>query len=173
MTTAPPPAEKRAGRSAFNADALAPLARRRLATDLMSVSFAIAVRSATGCVATEDARRVGMARHVTAARLRYCGLHAMVDDATLVVSELVTSAILHSGGAQITFTLAVSDDVLRLAVRDEMPGGPAVCVADSESERGRGLRLVDCVARQYGGKWGSADDGATVYCDLALTGVPQ
>ncbi|MFD8263296.1 ATP-binding protein [Streptomyces griseoluteus] len=173
MTTAPPPAEKRASRSAFHADALTPLAPRRLATDLMTVTFGIGVRSPTGNVATEDARRVRMARRVARARLKYCGLHALVEDVTLIVSELVTNAILHSGGTQVTFTMTVHDGILHLAVRDEMPGGPAACVADSESERGRGLFLVDFLARQHGGKWGTTDEGATIYCDLALTGAPQ
>ncbi|MFF7977307.1 ATP-binding protein [Streptomyces sp. NPDC007905] len=139
----------------------------------MSVSFAVSVHSAGGSVDEADARRVRMARLVTAARLRYCGLDALIDDAALIVSELVTNAILHSGGTQVTFTMAVRDGVLHLAVHDEMPGGPAACAADSESERGRGLFLVDALAREHGGKWGSTDEGATIFCDLALTGASQ
>ncbi|MEU4038682.1 ATP-binding protein [Streptomyces collinus] len=147
--------------------------RRRLAADLMSVSFAVSVRSARGSVDEADARRVRMVRRVTAARLRYCGLDALVDDATVIVSELVTNAIQHSGGTQVTLTMTVRNGVLHLAVHDEMPGGPAACVVDSESERGRGLFLVDALAREHGGKWGSTDEGATIFCDLALTGAAQ
>ncbi|MFF9158279.1 ATP-binding protein [Streptomyces sp. NPDC014846] len=173
MTTAHHPAQERAGASAFSADSLSSRAPRRLAADLMSVSFAISVRSVAGSAVEEDARRVRMARRVTAARLRYCGLEPLVEDATLIVSELVTNAILHSGGTQVTFTMAVRDDVLHLAVHDAMPGGPAARIADSESERGRGLFLVDCLARQHGGKWGTADEGATTYCELTLMGAQQ
>ncbi|MFE5191618.1 ATP-binding protein [Streptomyces sp. NPDC056628] len=137
------------------------------------MSFGISVLSATGSVAPEDARRVAMARRLTAARLRHCGLDALVEDATLIVSELVTNAILHSGGTQITYTMAVRGDLLHLAVQDEMPGGPVTCVADSDSERGRGLFLVDFLARENGGKWGAADEGATIYCELTLPGGTQ
>ncbi|MFF4442416.1 ATP-binding protein [Streptomyces sp. NPDC001621] len=139
----------------------------------MSVAFAISPLRPGAPIAEDDARRVRMARRVTAARLRYCGLHAMVDDVTLIVSELVTNAIVHSGGAQITFTMTVRDDVLRLAVHDEMAGGPTICEADSDSERGRGLFLVGFLTEEHSGKWGTSDEGATTWCALPLAGAQR
>ncbi|KOV74069.1 hypothetical protein ADL00_02935 [Streptomyces sp. AS58] len=134
----------------------------------MSVSFEVSPggtgRSATEC----DARRVGMARRVAAARLRFCGLEGLVDDATLIVSELVTNAILHSGGHQVTFSMALRDDWLRICVHDEMPGGPSVRTADGDAERGRGLFLVASIAEARGGEWGTDHAGATTWCRLAV-----
>lgn len=171
MTSAPPLRNDSATPSGDRGERQA--TRACLAVDRMVVSFAVSVSSRRGDVTTEDARRVAMVRRVTRARLRYCGLHALVDDATLIVSELVTNAILHSGGSQVTLTMVIRGGVLRLAVHDEMPGVPATCIVDSDSERGRGLFLVDFLARENGGKWGATDEGATIYCELALPGVAQ
>ncbi|MFB7575494.1 ATP-binding protein [Streptomyces sp. NPDC056165] len=137
----------------------------------MSVSFGVLRCGAGGRIADADARRVQMARRVTAARLRYCGLTGLVDDATLIVSELVTNAIVHSGGTQVTFTMAIRDGSLCISVHDEMPGGPTVHNASSEAECGRGLFLVECFANARGGTWGTSDAGATTWCRLALPKV--
>ncbi|GAA3785839.1 ATP-binding protein [Streptomyces chiangmaiensis] len=134
------------------------------------MSFEVSPGSTGRTVAECDARRVGMARRVAAARLRYCGLGDLVDDATLIVSELVTNAILHSGGHQVTLSMAVRDGWLRISVHDQMPGGPTVRTADGDAERGRGLFLVESIADARGGGWGTDDDGATTWCALALEG---
>ncbi|MER6571063.1 ATP-binding protein [Streptomyces sp. NPDC001093] len=144
-----------------------------MAEDLMSVCFCVSPGS-NGCdVAEPDARRVQMARRVTAAWLRYCGLPDLVDDATLIVSELVTNAIVHSSGSQVTLTLAVRDGFLRIAVHDETPGEIAARNAGSDAECGRGLFLVDHLAAAHGGTWGTSDEGATTWCRLALAGARQ
>ncbi|MGW5433895.1 ATP-binding protein [Streptomyces sp. NPDC004059] len=139
----------------------------------MSVCFAITPCHSGGGIAEDDARRVGMARRVAAARLRYCGLHTLVDDVTLIVSELVTNAIVHSGGTQVTFTMTINDGVLDLTVHDEMPGGPTAHDADHDAERGRGLFLVHFLAEEHGGKWGTSEEGATIWCRLPLAGTCQ
>ncbi|MET8808662.1 ATP-binding protein [Streptomyces sp. NPDC004546] len=144
-----------------------------MAEDLMSVCFCVSPGSNGRDVAEPDARRVQMARRVTAAWLRYCGLPELVDDATLIVSELVTNAIVHGSGSQVTLTLAVRDGFLRIAVHDETPGEVAVHNAGSDAERGRGLFLVDHLADAHGGAWGTSDKGATTWCRLTLAGTCQ
>ncbi|MGX1487757.1 hypothetical protein RKD41_000016 [Streptomyces tendae] len=58
--------------------------------------------------------------------------------------------------------------------RHHLPPAPhPTCIVDSDSERGCRLFLVDFLARENGGKWGAADEGATIYCELALPGVAQ
>ncbi|MEU6525527.1 ATP-binding protein [Streptomyces sp. NPDC046924] len=136
----------------------------------MSLCFEVSPSRAGNGIADGDARRVQMARRVTAARLRYCGLESLVDDATLIVSELVTNAIQHSGGTQITFNLTVDGGFLRISVHDEMPGRPVVRNTDDDAERGRGLFLVQCLTAAHDGTWGTSDDGATTWCHLALPG---
>jgi anti-sigma regulatory factor (Ser/Thr protein kinase) len=144
-----------------------------VAEDLMSVCFCLSPGSNRRDVAEPDARRVQMARRVTAAWLRCCGLPDLVDDATLIVSELVTNAIVHSSGSQVTLTLAIRDGFLHIAVHDETPGDFTVHNADSDAERGRGLFLVDHLADAHGGTWGTSDEGATTWCRLALAGTCQ
>ncbi|SCD37876.1 Histidine kinase-like ATPase domain-containing protein [Streptomyces sp. di188] len=184
MTTAHFPASGRARRSALEADDLplpAPEADRllhdhgqpeplRRDDDRMSVCFEVRPPYTGDGVPEQDARRVGMARKLTAARLRYCGLEALVDDATLIVSELVTNALQHGDGGQITMTMTVQAGVLRLAVHGETPGRPVARSAPDDAECGRGLFLVDCLAAAHGGTWGTDHNGATTWCTLAVDG---
>ncbi|MFJ9360790.1 ATP-binding protein [Streptomyces mirabilis] len=139
----------------------------------MTLSFRVSERAPRQRIADADAVRVRMARRVTAARLRYCGLPGLIDDATLIVSELVTNAIVHSGGTRITFTMTVGDGFLRIYVRDEMPGVPTVHGSDDEAERGRGLFLVGSLAEEHAGTWGFSDGGATTWCRLTITAGQQ
>jgi anti-sigma regulatory factor (Ser/Thr protein kinase) len=96
------------------------------------------------------------------------GLASMADDAMLVVSELVTNAIVHSGGTEITLSLDINEDVLRIAVRDGMPGHPAALTPDHDEESGRGLQLVRWIAGERGGAWGTSGCGTTTWCDLPV-----
>lgn len=142
----------------------------RLPHDRMSVCFEVCPPQAGKGIAGRDARCVQMARRVTALHLRFRGLEPLVDDATLIVSELVTNAIQHGSGAQVTFTMAMRDGFLRLAVHDETTGRPIVRHADDNAERGRGLFLVDRLTAAHGGTWGVSNDGATTWCRLAVPG---
>ncbi|MFJ8201108.1 ATP-binding protein [Streptomyces sp. NPDC096152] len=113
-------------------------------------------------------------RRIAAARLRYCGLETMAADVMVIVSELLTNALLHSGTTEISLTIAVADDTLRIAVRDGMPGSASPRTAADEDESGRGLLLVNALAAERGGTWGTSDDGTTTWCTLPLTeGLPN
>lgn len=184
MTTVHLPASGRARRSALDAADL-PLpstaadrllhdhcrpGHPHLVDDRVSVCFEVCPPGSGGEISERDARRVGMARRLTAARLRYCGLEALVDDAKLIVSELVTNAIQHGGGVQVTFTMTVRDGFLHLAVHDGTPCRPVVRSAPEDAECGRGLFLVDWLASAHGGTWGTSDDGTTTWCCLAVPG---
>ncbi|MGW5507157.1 ATP-binding protein [Streptomyces albogriseolus] len=140
--------------------------------DRMSVCFEVCPPRTGGAIPDRDARRVGTARKLTVAWLRFCGLEALVDDAELIVSELVTNAIQHGGGQQITMTMTVRDGLLHLAVHNETPGRPVARDAPSDAERGRGLLLVDFLTDTHGGTWGTDHDGATIWCTLAVDGTP-
>lgn len=116
-----------------------------------------------------DESRVRAMRLVTRDRLTARGLTCVADDATLVVSELITNAIVHSGGRQIRLTLDVRDSVLRIRVHDGMPGPrPTAQYPEDDAENGRGLVLVQEIARSRQGAWGVSDDGATTWCELSL-----
>ena len=72
------------------------------------------------------------------------------DEAVLLLSELVTNAILHAG-TEIEVTLRLDDDgrVLRVEVRDGNPRLPAVRRYSVLSGTGRGLSLVDSTASSW------------------------
>ena len=73
----------------------------------------------------------------------------LADDAALVVSELVTNAILHGGGCTGIETKAV-DGGLRIEVRDGSRVPPLVGRPSEESLTGRGVRLVSSIASRWG-----------------------
>ena len=72
-----------------------------------------------------------------------------VDTATLLVSEVVTNAILHARSA-VTLTVDVPEDVVRITVRDGSPVQPRVHAFAPTSATGRGLLLLDHLAKRWG-----------------------
>lgn len=116
----------------------------------------------------EDISRVGAMRRIAAARLRFCGLQDLVDDVALVVSELVTNSIRHGGGSCVHVGMTVQGNHLRIAVTGDRPGHPEVQSPPEHSETGRGLLIVEAVARKGGGSWGTAENGTTTWCTLRL-----
>lgn len=65
----------------------------------------------------------------------------VVDDVLLVVSELVTNAVLHGRGP-ITLSLCIEPDVAVVAVTDRGSEIPSLARQDIDDEHGRGLRIV-------------------------------
>lgn len=87
-----------------------------------------------------------------------------LDDALLVVSELVTNAVLHAG-TDLTVSVARRNDVIRLAVQDAYRVLPLASDAETQSPTGRGLVVVAAVARRWGADF--ADSGKVVWADIA------
>lgn len=136
---------------------------------LVEEHFSIAERPPGELPPPVDESRVRAMRHVTRERLTSRGLTCVAEDATLIVSELITNAILHSGGRQIRLTLDLRDGVLCIRVHDGVPGPrPTAQSPEDDDENGRGLILVQEIARSRRGAWGVSDDGATTWCELSL-----
>jgi hypothetical protein len=72
-----------------------------------------------------------------------------LDTAALLVSEVVTNAVLHAR-TTVTLTVDVSDEVVRITVGDGSPVRPRVHAFAPTSATGRGLRLLDLLARRWG-----------------------
>ncbi|MGP4009926.1 ATP-binding protein [Streptomyces sp. 4N124] len=136
--------------------------------DVLNERFRVTPRHGDDPPRTEDACRVGIMRRIAATRLRHCGLEAMHGDVMLIVSELLTNALLHSGTTQISLNITIEDESLRIAVGDGMPGCTELQAADDNAESGRGLALVKSLVQENGGDWGTSDDGATTWCRLNL-----
>ncbi|MEU2546146.1 ATP-binding protein [Streptomyces roseolus] len=110
---------------------------------------------------------VSRARHLTEERLLLWGRGPEIrDTAALVVSELVTNAVLHTASSRIVCELRQGADSLRIAVRDEGgPAGPRIrdCGAD---ERGRGLLIVDALCEAWGAERTGHGTAQTVWAEL-------
>jgi len=73
----------------------------------------------------------------------------VVDDAVLLVSELVTNSVLH-GGPPVVVAVDCDEATLQVRVRDGSPVLPAPRDAASGDENGRGLALVAEMSADWG-----------------------
>ncbi|CAM5296821.1 hypothetical protein SGRIM128S_03338 [Streptomyces griseomycini] len=93
---------------------------------------------------------VGHARRFTRRTLRSWGVTEDLDTALLVVSELVTNALVHTDG-QVRLDIALVNDRLRLAVADASPRTPVKPTSIGwEATGGRGILLVEAVSAAWG-----------------------
>jgi anti-sigma regulatory factor (Ser/Thr protein kinase) len=115
---------------------------------------------------TPVARSVPAARHLATELLRCWDAPHDVDDAALLVTELVTNVVDHVGpDGLLTLELELAGHWLRISVADGSAVRPVVRELDSDNPRGRGLRLVQAIAARWG-----ADDhngGKRVWLELA------
>ncbi|WP_190084530.1 ATP-binding protein [Streptomyces longisporoflavus] len=90
---------------------------------------------------------------------------AALDDAVLLVSELVTNAVCHGRVQEREFEVAVtvlSDGDCFIEVSDESPASPQLREMGPLEESGRGLRLLDNIAEAWG-VWQRGRHGKTVW----------
>jgi anti-anti-sigma regulatory factor/anti-sigma regulatory factor (Ser/Thr protein kinase) len=90
----------------------------------------------------------------------------LVDDAELIITELVSNAVLHAG-PPIELLLTLRDRFMHLSVRDQSPVKPERVLPDPDAGTGgRGLILLDAVAAG----WGATDvaDGKVVWATLRI-----
>lgn len=107
-----------------------------------------------------EAASVRAARQLVA--IHATGLsESQLADACLMVSELVTNALVHGTGA-IVIRIDAAPERVMFEVRDEGDGDVAIAPTPSASG-GWGLRVVDRLA----GTWGSREGSTQVWFSLA------
>ncbi|QDQ10933.1 ATP-binding protein [Streptomyces spectabilis] len=117
---------------------------------------------------------VGRARRLTRDRLSSLAVgDDACDTAALVVSELVTNAIVHTASRTVVCEIRTEADTVRIAIRDEGCGSGVprpTGLRGPDEEHGRGLLLVSAVSNA----WGVQDSGAglSVWAELPTTGCP-
>ncbi|TQK50845.1 anti-sigma regulatory factor (Ser/Thr protein kinase) [Streptomyces sp. SLBN-118] len=123
---------------------------------------------------------VARARRLTHEQLHLWGIGGDVrDTAMLVVSELVTNAVVHTDGHLVACELLIGAELLRITVQDQgaSPAVPHVCHT-VEEERGRGLLLVEAVSSAWGADESKHGPGRLVWAELPhartsqQTGIP-
>jgi anti-sigma regulatory factor (Ser/Thr protein kinase) len=114
----------------------------------------------------------GKARRAARTVLTSWDLQALAEDVDLVVSELVTNALLHTGvgpgGAldPVRLELECDRDALTCRVVDSCPLPPLPEEAGHDAESGRGLILVEALASAW--DWEDLPEGKAVWARFAL-----
>jgi anti-sigma regulatory factor (Ser/Thr protein kinase) len=110
------------------------------------------------------------ARHRTLAwLLRHSVGQEPAEAAVLVISELVTNAVVHSGSSVISCTLRLGGGLLHIEVTDQGTGQgePAVREPSADDVSGRGLLLVSALSKGWGVSPASPS-GLTVWAIVPL-----
>lgn len=89
------------------------------------------------------------ARHFVEGLLREWRREHVVDLVTLLTSELVTNAVMHARSA-LDLQVECLQDGVRVCVHDRGEGVPVRRHVSIEATSGRGLALVDTLARRWG-----------------------
>ncbi|MEV3932476.1 MULTISPECIES: ATP-binding protein [unclassified Streptomyces] len=111
---------------------------------------------------------VAGARRLTRARLADWGVAGDAhESAVLIVSELVTNAVVHTASTRVVSELACDGGRLRISVQDQghQPGGPRLS-HDAQGEHGRGLLLVDAMSAAWGSHDAGNHSGRIVWAEL-------
>lgn len=130
------------------------------------VSIASARAAGTAAV-TEQARQwPGRLRRIARAHLNLWLLPTLADDVTLLLSELVTNALLHGRSESVDVRISRTGRRLLVEVTGDAFRPPRPEPAEPLAESGRGLFLVEAVADE----WGVSESGARTWCALTIDG---
>lgn len=105
----------------------------------------------------------GAARRFVADTLRSWGHADLVGDASLIVTELATNAVVHSG-SDFNVRMSSRSGVVRISVEDGNPNSPTISDEPRADLLGLGLKLAAAMARRWGVH--PTDEGKAVWADL-------
>jgi anti-sigma regulatory factor (Ser/Thr protein kinase) len=111
-----------------------------------------------------DAREI-TARMCTAAHLS----EDTRDRAVLLTSEVVTNALLHTGGQQ-RLTVTTRSDGVRVEVGDDSSDLPVLRPSDDEATGGRGVQLLELWSSSWGAR--TTTRGKCVWFDIRSAPEP-
>jgi anti-sigma regulatory factor (Ser/Thr protein kinase) len=109
-------------------------------------------------------RSPSAARHFVADVLRRWHLDSAIEPTQLLVSELVTNAVVHAG-TEVQIVLEAADGRVHVEVIDLNRRPPVARFAPSDDlQTGRGLTLLESVARDWGVD--TLEHGKAVWFDI-------
>ncbi|MFF7881893.1 ATP-binding protein [Streptomyces sp. NPDC007896] len=119
-----------------------------------------------------DPAEVGRARRWARSRLAGSGIgvdEPLAETLILLVSELVTNAVVHTGcpavlRLSLPGVLGESIGTVRLEVADSSARPPVPRHAEGDETNGRGLELVDGLADRWG--WNPEGAGKSIWCEV-------
>jgi len=114
--------------------------------------------------APAEPRGISAVRHEARRTIQDWGLGEVADAAELIVSELLTNALLYGNVEILALELTLDDLWLSLSVADANPTPPYPCGIDEQAEGGRGLYLTVALADAWGFRATSA--GKTVFAEF-------
>lgn len=113
---------------------------------------------------TADVAEASRARSRTREQLLAWGLDGLVDPAELLVDELVTNAITHTGAP--ARLLLAYDDTLLIEIIDTCPCPPQPRSVAVDDTGGWGLQIVEALTDNWG--WHPSEGGKTVWCRISV-----
>ncbi|QGV80031.1 ATP-binding protein [Streptomyces ficellus] len=123
-----------------------------------------------------DPAEVGRARRWARSRLAGSGIgddEPLAETLVLLISELVTNAVVHTGCPAVLRMLfgagAAEAGTVRVEVADTSARPPRPRHAEGDDTNGRGLELVDGLADRWG--WQREGAGKSIWCEVDR-GVP-
>ena len=120
----------------------------------------------------DGAGDVPRARHAVTSALREDAVRADFEAVELVLTELLTNALLHGAGPVTVRTTTTHDDVVRVEVSDSARSGvPHRVETGPASETGRGLLLVSVLASRWGVL--PTEAGKTVWAEIDGQPLPR
>jgi len=131
-----------------------PVARRQAAPGTPPPTWLLSALVHEACAVlpnldTKDPACACVARDFTGVTLAEWGADALVFDAQLVISELVTNAMRHAGGV-VQLRLVRSGAQVACVVSDGSVAPPTLAAEDCFAESGRGLHLVQALTSSWG-----------------------
>ncbi len=113
---------------------------------------------------------IAATRGAVAEHLASLGIHDEIDVVTLLVSEVVSNAVLH-GTAPRAIEVVVSSAAIHVEVSDWAPADPVVRPVDAARSGGNGMRIVDALSSAWGVRHDPVD-GKQVWFDVFRTPAP-
>ncbi|MBT2230524.1 ATP-binding protein [Nonomuraea sp. NEAU-A123] len=116
---------------------------------------------------SDDPAIIGQARDLVRETLTSWNLHDLIDDITLVISELVTNALIH-GAPPIRLCLGLTPEAVTGYVYDQGAGRPRCLTVRHDSDHGRGLSIVAALTDEWRYEPAPCGTGKTIWFSRTL-----